>query len=65
MPDDHDTTAGARNVGGRPRVPEADRTVRMYIRLTPAEFDRLARKALKLEIPIARLVRQELRRVVP
>jgi hypothetical protein len=58
-------TTSARRAAGRPRVPEADRTVRMYIRLTPAEFDRLARKALALDMPIAQMVRQELRRIGP
>lgn len=61
MPDEPTTIA--RRGAGRPRVPDADRSVRMYIRLTPGEFDRLARKALALDIPIAQLIRQELGRV--
>lgn len=57
MPEDEPRTIARR---GRPR---AAPSVRMYVRVTTAEYDRLCHKALTLKIPLARLVRQELGRV--
>jgi hypothetical protein len=60
MPEDPPTRV--RNVGGRPRVPAAERLVRTYVSLRPATYDAFARKALALNVSITRLLRQELER---
>jgi hypothetical protein len=59
MPDDKPRPF-VRRKAGRPRVPDEKRLVCMHIRLPPAQFDRLARKALALHMSVAEVVRQEL-----
>jgi len=48
---------------GRPPVAEDDTSVRIGLTLPAKQFDRLCRKALRLEISVAEAIRRELDRI--
>jgi len=48
---------------GRPRVSEDDTSVQVGVTLPTKEFDRLWRKALRLDISVAEVIRRELTRI--
>jgi len=48
---------------GRPPVADDDTSVRIGLTLPAKQFDRLCRKALRLEISVAEAIRRELDRI--
>jgi hypothetical protein len=48
---------------GRPRVSPHDTSVQVGLTLPAKEFDRLCKKALRLDISVAEVIRRELDRI--
>jgi len=48
---------------GRPTVSPDDRSVQVGLTLSEKEYDRLWRKAFRLEISVAEVIRRELARI--
>jgi hypothetical protein len=48
---------------GRPRISPHDTSVQVGLTLSTKEYDRLCRKALRLDISIAEVIRRELDRI--
>jgi hypothetical protein len=48
---------------GRPRISPHDTSVQVGLTLPAKEFDRLCKKALRLEISVAEVIRRELDRI--